>query len=68
MSEHIPDNYSQYEAYENRIYQEQRRRPVCSMCHEPIMDDYGYRVKGLLICPDCLDDCKEYISDDDYCE
>lgn len=65
MMDRVPDNYDLFEMHEAKIYNEQRHRPKCSVCEEPIMEDYAYRIKGLLICPDCLDEFKEWI-DDDY--
>lgn len=66
MMDRVPDNYDLFEMHEAKIYNEQRRRPRCSVCEEPIMEDYLYRIKGLAICPDCLDEFKEWIEDDEW--
>lgn len=40
------------------------RRPVCSICGEAIFADRAYRVDGNWVCPDCMEECKEYIWED----
>lgn len=39
------------------------RRPVCDECGEHIQDDHFYRFNGMIICPECMKDHKEYIDD-----
>lgn len=36
-------------------------RPVCSICGEPIQEEYAYNYKGEWICEGCIDDMREYI-------
>ena len=67
MRDGIPDNYDLFEAHEAKMYAEARRRPKCSICEEPIWDDYAYRIDGKLICPDCLDNnFREHITEDEW--
>ena len=53
-------------AYDAECERWLQRRPVCDECHEHIQDDHYYDIRGMIICPDCMNDHKEYIDDEDY--
>ena len=41
------------------------KRPKCSWCEEPIWEDEAYKIDGNWICKTCMEDCKEYIWEED---
>lgn len=61
--------YEEYEAYSNKQEKWLSKCPKCALCDEPIQDEYGYRLDGLLYCHDCaldwLHDQEEYIDIDE---
>lgn len=61
---YAPDNYDAWKAHELANEKWLGTRPICDICGEPIIDDYGYRINGDLICRDCLEEYKERIQDD----
>lgn len=54
----VIDNYDLFEMYEQERWRVLKRLPVCSMCDEPITDEYCYKLDGDLICEACLDECR----------
>ena len=40
-----------------------RSRPICHECLEPIQEEYGYKIGGEWLCPDCLEDLKVWIDE-----
>ena len=40
------------------------RRPRCSYCDEPIIDDWYYDIEGEIICQYCVEDRKRRVDDD----
>lgn len=56
MREECPyDNYSLYRKYEAEQVAEIERLPICSECHEHIIDDWTYDFDDYLICEKCLE-------------
>jgi hypothetical protein len=49
----IPDNYSQWEAYERQQERQLARLPKCECCRRPIQDDYLFDVYGDAYCESC---------------
>ena len=52
----VPDNYSAYEAHEDRIAAEQKGRPICAWCDSPVMYDHFYNIEGEVVCPECMEE------------
>lgn len=45
------------QSYDTRMAAMERwleSRPVCDRCGEHIQDEYGYKVDGETLCPDCF--------------
>ena len=36
-------------------------QPMCDECGEHIQEDYYYKINGRIYCPECIEDCKEWI-------
>ena len=51
----VPDNNDLYDAADHNRASEERKLPRCSVCRDPITDDFYYFIKGISICSDCLD-------------
>lgn len=58
------DNFDLYEYEERQRAWAEARRPHCDNCHEPIWDEYAYRICDLLICEACMESAREYIEED----
>lgn len=39
------------------------RRPVCSLCGEPIQDEKAVRIKADYICMGCIEDHTQYLEE-----
>jgi recombinational DNA repair protein (RecF pathway) len=55
-----------WEANERRLERELARRPVCSICENPIQDEQFYNKDGEYICKHCMEtqflvDTEDYI-------
>ena len=50
-------DFERYDAYQ---VEELKKRPVCEVCGEPIVDDYYYDIFDQKVCSDCL---KEYCNE-----
>ena len=60
------DNYSLWEAHEDRLDRELAKLPVCDGCGHPIQDERAYHDGDKWLCMDCL---SEYLVDvEDYIE
>ena len=63
------DPHRDFDRYEDRRQREIARRPRCSECENPIMDDQFYEFEdGKYICPKCLEEnhsrwTEDYIED-----
>lgn len=55
------DPVADYERYSSRQEEELARRPICSICDEPIQDDYCYEVNGEYICPACMEENRKWV-------
>lgn len=51
----VPDNYSQWEAYERQQERERSRFPTCDHCGKPLFE-YLFRIDGEVLCESCLTD------------
>lgn len=40
---------------------EEKKRPVCDICGDPIFDDVAYQINGLIICETCIDEARVYL-------
>ena len=49
----IPDNHEQWQSNERKKEAQLRKRPVCSICGEPIQDERLWDIEGELYCLDC---------------
>ena len=54
MPEYVPDNIDLFNQYDAERQRERDRLPVCDYCHEPITDEYAYKIDGAVICYECL--------------
>ncbi|MBR6558458.1 MAG: hypothetical protein IKT70_05540 [Clostridia bacterium] len=52
---YIPDNEDLFMISDHKRACEERKLPRCSVCHDPITEDFYYCIKGMSICSDCLD-------------
>ena len=39
------------------------RLPRCTECHRYIDDDFAYRIGGEVLCEECVENCKVFVSD-----
>ena len=53
---YIPDNYDRFEAHMAEQERELQKLPICSECHERIMDDKCYLINDEYICPNCMEE------------
>ena len=60
------DNLLLHEMRENAIAKAARKRQACSLCGEPIFDEYAYYIRARYYCPACIDESKVYIEEDDF--
>lgn len=59
----LPDNYSQFLKRDREEYAAEKNRPACACCEEPIWGETAYRINGELWCPQCIENCIEYLED-----
>ena len=52
----IPDNYDMYCIYQDEQDRWLEKLPVCSVCGEPIQDDFLFDVDDELYCEECMID------------
>lgn len=52
--EYVPDNYDLYKQYAADQERELQKLPKCSVCGEPIQDDYCYVVNDEPVCDACM--------------
>lgn len=52
----MKDNYDLWcdHDYEERM--ELEKLPVCDYCREHIQDDHFYKIEGMILCEECLND------------
>lgn len=50
----IPDNYDRFETHDAEMEVAMGVLPVCSICMEPIQDDYCYSIDDEIVCQRCL--------------
>lgn len=55
------DNFALYDMEEKRLAKGEAQQPHCDECHEPIWDEYAYRINGELICQRCMEEKREWI-------
>ena len=48
--------FADHDRQEDKCERYLSRLPICSMCDQPIQDDYYYVIEGENICPECLDE------------
>ena len=52
----MKDNLDFYRDYEEEQEKELEKLPVCSVCEEPIQDEFYFDIDGEIFCEDCLID------------
>lgn len=50
------DPIADFERYDAEQQKQLDKLPKCSICDEPIQDDYYYEINAECICEDCLND------------
>lgn len=63
--EYVPDNYDRYRQHEAEQHRKEQRRLKCAWCGEPIYADRAYRIERQWVCPDCIEDTREWIDEED---
>lgn len=59
----MQDNYDRFERYDNDMVARLSRRPVCSCCNEYIQSEYCYIIGDMVLCEECVSDCRRYTQD-----
>lgn len=49
--------------YDRELIKWEQSREVCDCCHEPIIDDYYYEIKGEKWCEYCIEQCMVFVRD-----
>ena len=49
------DPVADAERYQAALDKEEEALPRCSICDEPVKDDYFYLINDEVVCPDCLE-------------
>ena len=52
----VPDNYDRWKQHDAEQEAQLDKLPKCSICDEPIQDDYYYEINDECICEECLND------------
>lgn len=52
---YIPDNYDAWKSHDAEQQRLLERLPRCSLCDEPITEDYAYYIEGEWICCGCME-------------
>lgn len=52
----VPDNYDRWKQHDAEQEAQLDKFPKCSICDEPIQDDYYYEINDECICEECLND------------
>lgn len=47
--------YDRWLHYDDEKEKALAKRPVCSVCDDPIQDEHLYLINDELVCPECLD-------------
>lgn len=53
---HIPDNYDLYRKHEAEQEEWLSKRPICDCCKEFIQDEFLYKIDGVTLCEECMND------------
>lgn len=53
---YCPDNYDQWKSHDTEREREFALLPKCSMCGEPIQDDYCFVIDDEAICESCMNE------------
>ena len=55
-----------YEMHEYRQYQELKKLPKCSVCHEHIQDEEAYCIHDCWVCNECMSDFKRDVLPEEF--
>lgn len=51
--------------HDRRMAERLERRPVCCRCGDHIQSEEAYEIEGRLYCPECIDDMKVFVEEDE---
>lgn len=63
---YVPDPYDEFVRHEAEIDRRGKHRPKCHLCHSPITGDEAYEIAGEIYCPDCIEEQKFWIYEEDW--